>query len=139
MICRRKNIGYLYAVSHAAYAVYDGADSQELLQDYIPVLRCGDAGRETTRNITASPCAGLYTVADAPADSNVFDPWQLFARSPLHTASSNTSSAATQMCFSRQMAAPLIQHSLSNQQDAVVDPTAFSVVLPRNVTAPAIR
>jgi hypothetical protein len=137
--CRRKNIGYLFAISHAAYAVYDGADAHQLMRSSIPMLTCGDTGPELANNVTAAPCPGLYTVVDA-THNNILDPWQAFQRSPRHVASRSPSGASTQqLCFTRQAAAPLIQHSLTNQQVAVVDPTAFSIVLPQNTMVPITR
>lgn len=39
---RRKNIGYLFAISNGAYAVYDGADTHQLLHDHVPMLTCAE-------------------------------------------------------------------------------------------------
>jgi hypothetical protein len=129
----------LYAISHGARAVYDGADTNQLLQDFIPTLTCSETGSEISRNVTAAPCPGKYTVADA-TQRGLFDPWQLF-ESPQHdTANSSvTDIDSKQFCFTRQAAMPLIQHSMINSKGRTADPSAFSVILPHTMMAPFDR
>ena len=157
-------MGYMYAIHHGAYAVYDVSSNVTLLQDHVPMLAC-DGGPDLTDTVTGTPCLGAYTVLNVNASGQqpslpVYNPYPLFGGLRLWPRGMTTYSSlqGSPYCFKRAAARPLIQQALIDgqpdlgtrpfapqgslplsQQGAQLDDTAFSVVLPAGVATPLNR
>lgn len=150
--CRRKNVGFLYALTHGASSVYDADEHSTLLQNFVPSISCQATGGGLI-NHTGSPCVGTYAVLDKVEGIDAFNPYPLFGQPhiPRGMPIRNAAKDPRQLCFSSKVARPLIQQSLTNGypdilqtvhgqlQRTYLDNTAFPFVLPAGVATPVSR
>ena len=159
--CSRKTLGYLYAISQGATAIYDADDAVELLQDHIPLLSCNQTSPELLPAQPSNPtttCKGILTqLKPGPtAAALLFNPYPLFGQphvcprgiAPMRVPQGTNASE----CFKRGSARPIIQQGLINGRPDVDDTyhgsqpldiafarSGFSVVMPHGVATPLNR
>lgn len=99
--CRRKNIGYLWAIAHGAKVIYETDDDNLLTEDAITVLEPG--------------IFLTYYSADFQRTINVYDTYGLPHMWPRGLPLADVKTKAP-LYFSKKMTAPLIQQGENSSE-----------------------